>query len=380
MPQRPASICDGFLNMETVKHRSQRDVMLDALRVVAALSVLIFHFGFRGYSADGFETLHFASMSWFARYGYLGVELFFMISGYVIPLSIQGRRVRDFAVFRWIRLYPTYWMCAAVTTLIVHTVGDGRFRLPVHDVLLNTTMAAPWFGAAYIDGSYWSLAVELQFYVVVGILAWLFGSESLDWSLVGWMVGGIACIGLWKLTNIKLHFPAGRYFEYFCFGAGVFFFYRGSRRLPALMLMAGSLPLCIGESILSARDEAAHYHASFSHLALVAIVLGCALMVFLAPRVSIADGSKWTRVLIFAGGVTYPFYLIHQFIGYSLLNAFVKPEYRWVGLCGVAIAVTLLATAIYALFDVPVRKWLTAKYKTRLQSSAEKHRSAVVGA
>jgi peptidoglycan/LPS O-acetylase OafA/YrhL len=96
---------------------SNRAAALDGLRLIAALSVAVFHF-VDAWSVDGYHShLHFfPTMARPAAYGFLGVDLFFIISGFVICMSGWGRSVADFAASRVARLFPAYWFAILATT------------------------------------------------------------------------------------------------------------------------------------------------------------------------------------------------------------------------------------------------------------------------
>ena len=81
---------------------------LDLLRAVAVLAVVLFHYAFRGAAADGFTHISWADAAPFAKYGYLGVQLFFVISGFVIAYSADGRTATAFAIARVSRIYPGF--------------------------------------------------------------------------------------------------------------------------------------------------------------------------------------------------------------------------------------------------------------------------------
>src|SRR5882724_4206152 len=126
--------------------RQPRNGFLDGLRFLAALMVIAFHFGFRGHAESGYLSLDFPELSPVVRYGYLGVPLFFMISGYVIPWSIKGRTLRYFAAHRFIRLYPTFWFCLVFTLLVEHLTNSTRLYPNFSTTLANLTMVPTWFG------------------------------------------------------------------------------------------------------------------------------------------------------------------------------------------------------------------------------------------
>lgn len=159
-------------------NNTSRIEILDGLRVIAILMVMIFHFYSR------FEMTHytytFKSPEVF-QYGYLGVQLFFIISGFVITLTLtKCRSFFEFIRKRFIRLIPGMIICSSLTFLFLmffdtaKLFGEGR---SVSDLLFSNTFISPVLANGifntnfeYIDGAYWSLWVELQFYVFGGIL------------------------------------------------------------------------------------------------------------------------------------------------------------------------------------------------------------------
>ncbi len=91
---------------------------LDALRGLAALGVVLYHFLTRFQEMYGREHLAF----WDFNVGGYGVWLFFMLSGYVIFMTLdRTRSLFDFAVGRASRLFPTFWVAVAVSFAVVKT-------------------------------------------------------------------------------------------------------------------------------------------------------------------------------------------------------------------------------------------------------------------
>ena len=93
-----------------------RLALLDLLRFTAALSVVAYHWLFWGIEHDAIRSFGRTPVSWLAAYGFLGVQLFFLISGFVIFLSASGREASAFAAGRATRLYPAYWAGVALTS------------------------------------------------------------------------------------------------------------------------------------------------------------------------------------------------------------------------------------------------------------------------
>lgn len=123
---------------------------LDSFRGMAALSVVLFHYRI-------------------FNYGYLGVHLFFIISGFVIFMSVQkANNPIDFIKNRFSRLYPVYWFSVSLTAISVLLFTNKTISLKVY--LSNLTMFQQYMRIPHIDGAYWSLEIELFFYGIIALL------------------------------------------------------------------------------------------------------------------------------------------------------------------------------------------------------------------
>lgn len=146
---------------------------IDGIRLVAALMVAVHHYAgtarvdrpgnvIWGRSASELMPTVFR----FASYGWIGVEIFFVISGFVICMSCWGRTPKDFFVSRVIRLYPAYWVAIILTTGFLAAVPGVWERLRLREVLINFTMLQSGSGVPNVDGVYWTLWSELRFYLL----------------------------------------------------------------------------------------------------------------------------------------------------------------------------------------------------------------------
>src|ERR1019366_5159909 len=97
---------------------------IDLLRITAALAVVLYHYTFSGY-AGHLTSIAFPALSHVTRYGYLGVDMFFTISGFVVLLSAWGRRPHEFVISRIVRLYPAYWVAVTITAIVAITLSRG---------------------------------------------------------------------------------------------------------------------------------------------------------------------------------------------------------------------------------------------------------------
>src|ERR1700678_3364652 len=154
----------------------QRIGVINALRAFAALAVACGHF----VAGQG----KFLGPT--GRYGYLGVEIFFVISGFVIPWSLyrSGYALRDYPRFllkRNVRLYPPYLASIAITILATNLILVPVFRIPHmtvtgRDLLLHFGYLNDLFHVPWVNVAYWTLAIEFQWYLLVGLMIPLLAS------------------------------------------------------------------------------------------------------------------------------------------------------------------------------------------------------------
>src|SRR3954465_8329323 len=141
---------------------------IDGLRLVAALMVAVHHYaGSRRVdqpaNAVGDRPVSeiMPTVYHLATYGWIGVEIFFVISGFVICMSCWGRTPKDFFVSRVIRLYPAYWAGVAFPPAVMIALPGVWRRPPGRDILLNFTMLQSGSNVPDVDIVYWTLWSEL---------------------------------------------------------------------------------------------------------------------------------------------------------------------------------------------------------------------------
>jgi peptidoglycan/LPS O-acetylase OafA/YrhL len=332
---------------------------LDLLRFIAALAVVLFHYAFRGYAADGLSPLAYPLLQPAVQYGYLGVELFFLISGFVILMTAAPGNLRKFAVSRAVRLYPAFWICCTLTFIVMAVAGTlpGR-EVTFGQYLANLTMLSGFVGIPSIDGVYWSLFIELKFYALVAVVL-----------LLGRIRQAQFFLGLWLLvTQLLILRPIGflqallitDYAPYFIGGATCFLIWsQGWSRLRGAMLGLAWLQALH----LSGRGLAefeSHYGSRLDHGIIMAIV-----SVFFAVMLLIALGHTGyfsRRRWLTLGALTYPLYLLHQNIGYQIFNAGYPALNPHLLLWGTTALMLVAAYTVHAAVERPLskalRQWL----------------------
>ncbi len=146
-----------------MQSNNKRILELDALRGIAALSVFFYH-----------ASIYYKESFYFSifRFGLTGVDLFFIISGFVILSSIQNKTHLQFIKSRLIRLFPTYWIAVTFTFIfiIIKYFDKGILnQIPIKQYLVNLSMIQEFFKIENLDGPYWTLYIELFFYLIVFI-------------------------------------------------------------------------------------------------------------------------------------------------------------------------------------------------------------------
>ncbi|MCJ2135960.1 acyltransferase [Methylobacterium sp. J-026] len=149
--------------------RGTRLGYIDTIRGLAALAVIYFHVADHllktGQAGAGIESVLFVALTQWIDLGKVAVVMFFAVSGFVVPYSLDGRSrtpVRDFAISRFFRLYPVYWLSIPLGIYAFYVV-PGR-GIPVATVLANLTMLQQFAGIENVIGLYWTLQIELIFY------------------------------------------------------------------------------------------------------------------------------------------------------------------------------------------------------------------------
>jgi len=335
----------------------QRVNEIDLLRFIAALAVLFYHYAFRGFAADARSSMPYPLLEPVAKYGHLGVELFFLISGFVILMTASRGSLKAFAVSRFVRLYPAFWTCCTLTFLAILAIGAPRYSATLPQFLVNMTMLSKFVGVPSIDGVYWSLFIELQFYAMVAVVVAL-----------GWIGRAPLILALWLVASIALEaFPIGplrallitAYSAYFIGGAACYLIWSHGISAGRLAIVAGSLALALYQSLDALPRFEQRFSTDMSAEVVAAIVIGCFAVMLL-----VATGrSGWfgRRRWLAAGVVTYPLYLLHPNIGYMVFNLAWPAVNAHLLFWGLTLIMIALAYAVHVFVERPLSPYLKAR-------------------
>lgn len=302
---------------------SERANEIDLLRFIAAGAVLLFHYAFRGVAADGLSPMPVPELAMGARYGFLGVELFFMISGFVILMTASRDDLRSFIISRVARLYPAFWCCCTLSYMATMWLGRGAADIGFDGYLVNMTMFGGFLGVPAIDGSYWSLFVELRFYGFVALVLLAGQLHRVEVLLVGWLLLSIALTWLpsWQLREWFITEHAA----YFIAGAAFFRVWSLGPSTRRLVLIAASAALAVLQALQNIDSFDRHYRTTLEPLTVVAIVLlfFVALFLIASRRTGFFRKQNWLAL----GAITYPLYLLHHDLGFMIFRNFYLPYF-----------------------------------------------------
>lgn len=330
---------------------------LDLLRFAAAAAVLVFHFYVLLPGDTGVQQAIAAA----AQFGFLGVPLFFMISGFVILWTAFNRSPGQFVLARLCRLYPSYWVCVLITSGVLALAGGaptwGR-------IATNLTMFHHFFGFASIDEVYWTLFIELKFYGLMFILLACRQLPRIERWLAVWL--GLSAVSL--LIGFERH-AAVRGLDTLVFEGDAAFFAFGC--YSYLIRTQGGTPrrwVGLGVSavlgVCAALKTQSHY--TFSNDDGTLFVVACVTLAACGALLAVA--TRWWRlpetpVWYWLGSLTYPLYLLHAIAGKELYGMLPTAWGVWsrmaVALVAVFAVVALLAVAIEQRGCAALYRWLS---------------------
>lgn len=359
----------------------ERIEILDGFRFIAILSVALYHFYNRWTAPIYTENLYpYLNTYNYFSLGYLGVQFFFIISGFVIASTLET--THTFGAFlkkRWIRLFPTLVICSTITFLVFNFF-DPENLFPrsksginliysitlVNPELLNFILQPFHIQGSTIAGSYWSLWPEVQFYFLAAALYYLNPSKFLPRFLIvavsmyllnKFMFNAVESNLFHLSANTPLahvYLRIAEIFNLFKFSlwflAGVLFYqlYRQNKKpfiLPALGLIFIFLI----------------YDCSGLKMSLVVTGMFLLFLLFIyAPRyLSFLKFKLFSRI----GLVSYSFYLIHENIGVLFIHKFASVLGNQQGLFPLLVIILFAAFSVllYAQIEKPLASFLKKK-------------------
>ncbi|MFI8002079.1 acyltransferase family protein [Streptomyces sp. NPDC086010] len=335
---------------------------LDGLRILAALMVCLYHYaGKNGTIAESWGQspgLKFPTLSSVATYGCLGVQLFFVISGFVICMSSWGRSPGDFFRSRVARLYPAYWAAIVIVTAAAVLLPVVVKPLPLDEFFVNLTMLQQPMGVDRVLGVCWTLWVEMRFYLLFAVFVVWRGVtyRRVVVFCVAWTFAGVfARIAHTPLTDalvMRDHAP------YFIAGLAFYLIHRYGSDLLLWGIVLTSWLLGQRYSVTALWHPGMDGDFARSPYVIQAIT-ALAFLAVAAVALGWLNWANW-RWLTVAGALTYPFYLLHEHLGWFAIRVMNRALHLppYVTLAASVTSILALAYLLHRLVEKPVGLWL----------------------
>ncbi len=348
---------------------------------MAALSVCLFHFANTSYLQ--YENINFIPsgnryvhavfflpstdlIRGFSSFGRLGVEVFFVISGFLIPYSLflRSYNLRDFSSFiirRLKRLEPPYFACI----FLILFLNFFKSRLPgfegkpisatlpqilAHLAYLNAILKYQW-----VNPVFWTLGIEFQYYFFAALVFPLLNHEKEKVRIYGLM--SVSFLGLFIYSDGDL---LPHWLPLFAIGMAFFQVFVGNLKRNQFLFL---LPVLVSISI---------FIVGFQET-VVGIITGMVILLLGSKKI-----PKLFTPLVFAGTLSYSIYLLHIPIGEAFIQWAAKlpisPFYQYPILACAFLLTISSAYILWRLVEKPAQNWAKAtSSKSKTDSVNEKN-------
>lgn len=298
---------------------------LDGHRGVAILLVIFYHAFNRWAEITPYQDIY-ANFPLF-KFGFLGVQLFFLLSGFVILMTLEKcTTVRGFIYQRWLRLFPAMLICS----VIIFASSGFFYERPLGDPLAKNIIPGLLFIEPYIlttltginfqslEGTFWSLYVEFKFYIIAAILYFIIGSHRLVITLFFCLLAWFFSFILVQYTESKLINYAHSVFdllsfEYFGWFSAGSAFYLAKKNNDSRWYIFALLTCLVSSVILAYRGES---------IALFIAIITLSLFFTISLVNPFVQRVLSTKFLLFFGFISYPLYLLHENLMVALILKF----------------------------------------------------------
>lgn len=362
---------------KAVRTSTPRIAVLDGYRTLAIFCVLTFHymvkwpvhlqagehFPYEG-SFDGITPLH---------YGWAGVEFFFVISGFVILMTLERcRNVGDFAIRRFARLWSPLFVAATLSTIIIYLIGPkdwlvSRFDYVASILLIDPSDLAKLLHIAagkWVDGAYWSLWVEVRFYALIAV-AYLLARRNIVgvWLVFQGFVFVASLLVHGGMTRALLGLAAFPMFlPYFTLGICIYEIYSdGAHR--GLAIVGAVTTACI--ILFNARFAFIYPDGGPIGFIIVNVLIFVLLFLFTInhPVVNVFA----SRPMVTLGQASYSLYLIHQNIGVAIMRACIGLGVSYFVVLPLTVGLMLaMALLLFRYVEVPAKSFVLRHTRTSI--------------
>ncbi len=345
----------------------KRILELDAIRAISCLNLLFFHFTWVYAHKYGFTS----PIAYMFPYGKYGVQLFFMLSGFVNVMTLIGKKsTTDFMAARCIRIFPSYWFCILLNVLLFSYLPFFNQEVTVAATVANLSTLPMLFGYTNMEPVTWTLQVEMLFYTFLIFMTAFGGWKN---TLRNLMIGTVAClVACAAIHGFKTTWPES--------GFG------GTLGVVEQLFILRNFPLFVMGMLLNEiRNDRGHKIYNVLGILFAAIVFHAvdlrghnpAATALLFGLLAFAAWGKipplrW-KPLVYISSISYTLYLFHNNIGSCCINQLqnfgLEPHLSILIATGLMIA---LGAATTMWFEAPITSFLRSKYKDYKSGRSER--------
>ena len=342
---------------------------IDGLRGVAAVSVLMFHLWF---NADYRSHLRAWCPDWLdglLMNGCHGVDIFFVISGFVIAHSIRNMQITagsaaNFALRRHIRLDPPYWLCIFTTSALI-AIAAARKPEMIHPVTSGQIIANMFYLQGILNMTNivrvsWTLCLEVQFYFVLLLIAWVAQRFSTKRDVELPILFALTMISLaWKC-----YFPGSPWFvgTWYLFALGIIAYRAFVGRIHHMWIW----PFAV----------ATFFVGFFRHDGIYGSLVGpgSAVIILSVGQLGYLGNCLSSAFFKYLGAISYSLYLVH----FDLVSILARTGIRMTGTSPFAASVCLVLTAAAAFGAAHVLHVYIERPSMRFAASLKRQRAPKV--
>ncbi len=323
--------------MATEVVKLQRYYGIDWLRSIAALMVCCYHFTHFFIAADFWSYTLF-------QYGYLGVQAFFVISGFTVLYALEQKKyqlnqITEVIKKRALRIEPGYWLSILLMLgmdipgylFLGNSINASPFMMFLHLFHANEIFGFKWFRDLY-----WTLAIDWQFFILVCITFSAFTNPRI------WL--RYLCLAVF----LALHWystPSCLFYHSFSFAAGIMLFYFYTHKCSLLEFLFAISTILILD----------YQQMGITH----PLAIGGSVLVIMVFK------SAWSPIL-YISKLSYSFYLTHLFLGWILCTSIVFfTKDPWIMTATISLGIylnILFADFFYQKLELPLQAWLEKKW------------------
>jgi peptidoglycan/LPS O-acetylase OafA/YrhL len=312
---------------------------LDYLRLACALIVMVGHYF--AVTADphlGRGITGYGIASQISHLGTIALFVFLMMSGMVITMVAQRETAATFVARRVARVYPTFLICMTITALLT-PFGPEHLRVSLPQYLANVAINAPAFGHRYVDAVYWTLVIEITFYLSIVLVILTGAIRHIQRVVTIWITLQLAC------TLVSSRLPIlGLDYAFLGAGAALALYYQRGNDRVNLILVGASLIACLRCTVFY---SSLYQFNPFAGSAMTMLAFG--LFLFMRGRNVPLPFAR--RI----GSMTYVLYLLHFCIGLAIFYQWVNDANKWWMVAGVSLLMITIAFAFDDLLEFRLR-------------------------